>query len=156
MNLSYNVDQKFWVGKKVFLTGHTGFKGAWLALWLHHMGAKVTGYSLSPVGEHNLFTILGLEQKIEKSYFADIRNQEILKKALDESQPDIVLHLAAQALVLEGYKEPLDTFSTNIIGAAIILEILRSVPTVRAIRSHTCEPFAELRDNANSGNIAGC
>jgi len=133
MNLFSNVDQKFWVEKKVFLTGHTGFKGAWLDLWLHHMGAKVTGYSLSPVGEHNLFTILGLEQKIEKSYFADIRNQEILKKALDESQPDIVLHLAAQALVLEGYKEPLDTFSTNIIGTAMILEILRSVPTVRAI-----------------------
>jgi CDP-glucose 4,6-dehydratase len=127
------VDKKFWLGKKVFLTGHTGFKGAWLALWLLHMGANVTGYALNPEGQDNLFAILGLDKQLENSYFGDIRSQETLKKALKDSKPDIVLHLAAQALVLEGYRDPIETLSTNIMGTGVLLETLRSIETVKTI-----------------------
>ncbi|MCB0422840.1 MAG: CDP-glucose 4,6-dehydratase [Bdellovibrionales bacterium] len=125
------VNSNFWKGKRVFLTGHTGFKGAWLAFWLHSMGAKVTGVALAPSTEPNLFSILGLESKID-SYFLDIRNYEELSALLQKSEPEIVLHLAAQALVRDSYQDPLGTYSTNIMGTAHVLEALRQTPSVRS------------------------
>ena len=124
-------DRNFWRGKKVFLTGHTGFKGAWLCFWLHEMGAKVTGVALAPDTEPNLFNMLGLEKIISSTFF-DIRNQPQLAEAVKVSDAEIVFHLAAQALVREGYKNPLSTFDTNFGGTANLLEALRCNETVRA------------------------
>ena len=123
-------DRNFWRGKKVFVTGHTGFKGAWLCFWLHSMGARVTGVALTPDNEPNLFNMLGLE-KIISSRFLDIRNQSLLAEAVKASGADIVFHLAAQALVREGYKNPLATFDTNFGGTANLLEALRGHVQVR-------------------------
>lgn len=121
----------FWQGKKVLVTGHTGFKGSWLSFWLLRLGAKVSGISLLPSTSPSLFQELSLEENIQ-SYTVDIRDADHLKVCVDEIQPDIVLHLAAQAIVSEGYKSPLDTFSTNVMGTANLLEALRSVTSVKA------------------------
>ncbi|QED23892.1 CDP-glucose 4,6-dehydratase [Candidatus Deianiraea vastatrix] len=119
--------QNFYKDKRIFLTGHTGFKGAWLALILHKMGAKVFGFSLEPQDiRGNLYNILNIENTIEKSYIGDICNLEELKKAYEESRPDIVFHLAAQPFVLRSYKNPIETYQTNIIGLANLFETIRN------------------------------
>ena len=100
------VDKDFWRGKRVFLTGHTGFKGSWLALWLTEMGAMVTGYSLAPSTSPNLFDVIGLENLLHKHIVGDIRDRKQLAEAVATCQPDVVFHLAAQALVLESYVSP--------------------------------------------------
>ncbi len=125
-----NPDRNFWRGKKVFVTGHTGFKGAWLCFWLHSMGAQVTGVALAPDNEPNLFNMLGLE-KIISSRFLDIRNHSQLAEAIQTSEAEVVLHLAAQALVREGYNNPLSTFETNFGGTANLLEALRGNTAAR-------------------------
>jgi CDP-glucose 4,6-dehydratase len=96
---SAHVDPVFWKGKKVFLTGHTGFKGSWLSLWLASMGAKVTGFALAPNTRPSLFDVLAIESLIEKSHIADIRDLENLQKSMSEAKPDVVIHMAAQPLV---------------------------------------------------------
>ena len=96
---SAHVAPIFWKGKKVFLTGHTGFKGSWLSLWLASMGAKVTGYALAPNTTPNLFAVLGVDALIEKSHIADIRNLKNLQNAMSAARPDVVIHMAAQSLV---------------------------------------------------------
>ena len=98
-----NISSNFWVDKKVFLTGHTGFKGGWLVVWLHMMGAKVFGYSLSPNINPSLFDVLALSELCERSKFADIRDLEILQKDMSEIKPDILIHMAAQPLVRASY-----------------------------------------------------
>ena len=108
---------QFWRGKQVLITGQTGFKGAWLALWLYSMGAKVTGISLPPSSMPNLFKLLNLE-RIINSQFTDIRDADAVSNIVKKARPEIVLHLAAQALVRPGYKDPLGTFSTNVMGTA--------------------------------------
>lgn len=123
-------DQNFWRGKKVFVTGHTGFKGAWLCFWLNRMGAEVTGVALAPDTEPSLFKMLGLENTIS-STFLDIRHQSQLGRAVETSGAEVVFHLAAQALVREGYKNPLATFETNFGGTANLLEALRDNKSVR-------------------------
>jgi len=112
-------------GKRVFLTGHTGFKGAWLAEWLLALGAKVTGYSLPPNTRPSLFQQLGLGSRL-KNIEADIRHPETLAKALHTSKPDFVFHLAAQALVRPSYERPAETFDVNAMGTAYVLDALRS------------------------------
>ncbi len=124
-------DRKFWSGKTVLLTGHTGFKGAWLSLWLNRLGAKVVGLSLPPVTAPNLFDLLGLAQNTD-SHFLDIRQAEKLKVAIKSAKPDVVFHLAAQALVRESYNDALATFETNVGGTANLLEALRHSPSVKA------------------------
>lgn len=113
-------------GKTVFLTGHTGFKGSWLAIWLNKLGAKVTGYSLSPASEPNNFTASGVEALLERHIIGDIRDAAHLKTALADCQPDYVLHLAAQALVRKSYTEPAATFDTNVMGTVNVLEAVRA------------------------------
>ena len=113
-------------GKNVFITGHTGFKGAWLAQWLILLGAKVTGYSLAPAYDSSLFEILGLERQINHIE-ADILDEEKLKKSISNAQPDYIFHLAAQAIVSTSYEDPILTFETNVIGTAHILDALRSL-----------------------------
>ena len=124
------VNSDFWRGRRVLLTGHTGFKGAWLAYWLHSMGAKVYGLALQPSTETNLFDLLGIADKIV-STIGDVRDFQTVKAVVDECQPEVVLHLAAQALVRASYREPLATFASNIMGTANLLEALRSCSSVK-------------------------
>lgn len=119
------LDPDFWRGKKVFVTGHTGFKGTWLSLWLHTLGASVTGYSLDPPTKPSMYEICRMDD-IVCSYRNDIRDWEALRDAIRKNQPDIVFHLAAQPLVRESYSAPLDTFSINLMGTVHVLEAVRS------------------------------
>lgn len=114
----------FWKGKKVFLTGHTGFKGTWLSLWLHSMGAQVTGYSLEPATKPSIYEICRMDEIIP-SYYSDIRDLASLSAALCESGPDIVIHMAAQPLVRESYHDPVTTFEVNMMGTVHLLEAVR-------------------------------
>lgn len=116
----------FYKGKKIFLTGHTGFKGSWLLAWLHQLGAEVKGYSLPPENENSLFD--AIKPHIEfKNVFGDIRDKELLQKQIENFQPDIVFHLAAQALVRRSYEIPSETFEVNAVGTANVLEAVISL-----------------------------
>ena len=121
---------EFWRGKRVLVTGHTGFKGGWLVIWLYRMGAKVFGLSMTPVTTPNLFESASIDT-ICDSYFCDIRNEEEVGQLIRKIEPEIVLHLAAQSLVRESYQSPIETFSTNVMGTGHILEGLRDVDSVR-------------------------
>lgn len=131
-------NKSFWRGKKVFLTGHTGFKGAWLAFILTLFGATVKGYSLAATAMPNLFSALNLAEKIE-SILGDVRDLENLQREFNAFQPEIVFHLAAQPLVLEGYRNPVETYSTNVMGTVNILECIRGSPTVRSVINVTTD-----------------
>jgi CDP-glucose 4,6-dehydratase len=119
----------FWRGKKVFLTGHTGFKGGWATAWLHQMGAEVTGFALPPETSPSLFEMIGVEGLCKESIFGDIRDLQAVTEAMRRTNPDIVLHMAAQALVSEGYQDPVRTFQTNVMGTVHILETVRTIGT---------------------------
>lgn len=136
------LDKNFWAGKKVFITGHTGFKGSWLSFWLNEMGAEVKGYALKPATTPNLFEILSLEKKMD-SVFGDIRDYGHLQNEISEFEPDIVFHMAAQAIVRESYDEPVETFQTNVIGTANLLEAIRTVNSVQAVISVTSDKCYE-------------
>lgn len=123
---------EFYKGKKVFITGHTGFKGAWLAFWLNELGAEVTGYALAPEYEDSLFDKLRLSERITH-IVGDIRDYENLKESLIKSKAEFVFHLAAQALVRRSYQDPRLTFSTNVMGSVNILESIRECPSVRSL-----------------------
>jgi CDP-glucose 4,6-dehydratase len=123
----------FWQGKRVFLTGHTGFKGGWLALWLSLLGAKVTGYALSPKTDPNLFSLVNLGRRLQNSHLADVNDYTVLREALYRANPQIILHLAAQPLVRRSYTDPLETYETNIIGTANLLQASRSCEDLKVI-----------------------
>jgi CDP-glucose 4,6-dehydratase len=133
-----NPTTDFWRGKRVMLTGHTGFKGAWLALWLHRLGAQVTGISLPAATTPNLFGLANIHA-ITSSHYCDIRDAASLATLIINAQPEIVFHLAAQALVHASYRDPLTTFSTNVQGTANVLDALRSINTVRAVVAITTD-----------------
>ncbi|WP_321952708.1 CDP-glucose 4,6-dehydratase [Paraburkholderia bannensis] len=123
---------EFWRGRRVFLTGHTGFKGAWLALWLARMGARVTGYALPAPTSPSLYELAGIERHLEQSIVGDINDATRLAGALAAAEPEIVFHLAAQPLVRESYRQPAATFATNVMGTVNLLEAVRATPSVRA------------------------
>ncbi len=131
-------DLSFYQGKKVFVTGHTGFKGSWLCKMLANVGAVVTGYSLNPPTEPSLFKIAGIEQDV-RSIIGDIRDYAALKKALDETEPEIVLHLAAQPIIRDSYKNPAYTYETNVMGTANILECVRNSSCVKSFLNVTTD-----------------
>lgn len=139
------VNFTFWKNKKVFLTGHTGFKGGWLALWLSRMGAKVAGFSNIVPTQPSFFELLNLEKEIN-SHFGDIRNLESLETVLKEEDPEIVFHLAAQSLVGPSYRAPLETFSTNVMGTANVCEAVRKTPSVKALIVITTDKCYENRE----------
>ena len=116
---------QFFKDKSVLVTGHTGFKGSWLCLWLHRLGAKVTGLSLEPPTTPNHFSDANILDLLASHILADIRDEKAVSRAIEESQPDLILHLAAQTIVRRGYREPLETFSTNVMGTACVLEAIR-------------------------------
>lgn len=130
-------------GKRVFLTGHTGFTGSWLGLWLADIGCATTGFSLAPETDPNLFEILGGGGIYDRSIFGDIRDFETLRAAMAEAKPDLVLHLAAQPLVRRAYRDPLETFSTNAIGSANVLEAARLTGGVSAFVCVTTDKVYE-------------
>jgi len=124
------LDRNFWHGKRVLLTGHTGFKGAWLTLWLNRLGAEVTGISLPPNTSPSLFELAGVQASCH-SHFCDIRDAQAIARLSAAVRPEIVFHLAAQPLVRASYQQPLETFSTNVIGSANVLDALRGSETPR-------------------------
>ena len=139
------VDNAFWKNKVVLVTGHTGFKGSWLTLWLKSMGAKVIGYSLDPNTAPNLYDTLNLESDIT-SLIGDIRDLSSLNKCFDKHNPEIVFHLAAQALVRSSYQNPVETYSTNVMGTVNILEAARLSQSVRVIVNITTDKTYENKE----------
>ena len=127
----------FWAGKRVLLTGHTGFKGAWLSIWLRRLGADVTGISLPPETTPSLFSLA--RPQLAASHFQDIRDATKLAELVRAASPDIVLHLGAQALVRQSYQDPLGTFATNVLGTANLLEAVRRAPSVRVVVAVTTD-----------------
>ena len=119
-------------GRRAFITGHTGFKGAWLSEWLTNLGTEVTGYALDPPTQPNLFDAIGLPSRI-KHVVADVRDADRLAAEVQAAQPTVIFHLAARALVLRAYLEPRDTFETNVMGTVNVLEAARACPSVRAV-----------------------
>lgn len=124
--------KNFWQGKRVLLTGHTGFKGAWLAMWLHRLGARVTGVSLAPATQPDLFSLAGVGQLLDH-HVLDIRDGPALGAIVRRARPEVVLHLAAQALVRASYDDPALTFSTNVMGTVQLLEALRQTTGARVV-----------------------
>lgn len=140
------VKRAFWKDKKVFITGHTGFKGGWLSLWLADMGAEVYGYALQPPTEPNFFTVNKLCSKICGSKIFDIRDADSLQKAIQSVQPEIVFHLAAQPLVRYSYVAPVDTYAVNVIGTVNLLEAVRKVTSVKAVVNVTTDKCYDNRE----------
>ena len=136
----------FWRDKKVFLTGHTGFKGAWLSIWLDAMGAEVTGYALKPPTKPSLFELCRVDRSV-KSLIADIRDAGRLQKAVLAARPEIVIHMAAQPIVRQSYKDPRETYETNVMGTVNLLEAVRNCGTVRAVVNVTTDKCYENKEH---------
>lgn len=128
----------FWRGKKVLLTGHTGFKGSWMALWLSRLGADVTGFALPPAADQPLFASAGVEGEI-RSILGDLRDAEAVRRAVAAAEPEIVLHLAAQALVRRSLADPVETFGSNVMGTVHLLDALRARPALAGILAVTSD-----------------
>lgn len=135
----------FWHGRRVFVTGHTGFKGGWLVLWLRCLGAEVSGYSLPPPTEPNLYELARVGDGIE-STIGDLDDFESLRRALETARPEIVLHLAAQPLVHAGYEDPVQTYRTNVMGTVHLLQCVRLISGVRAVVNVTTDKCYENRE----------
>lgn len=141
------VDPAFWQGRRVLLTGHTGFKGGWAALWLHRMGASVTGLALAPEGEPNLFKLADIDAGL-RSHLCDLRDAAGVRTIVAEADPQIVLHMAAQPLVRRAIADPLPTFETNVQGTANLLDALRAAPSLKAVLVVTTD---KVYENAELG-----
>ena len=139
------MNRDFWRGKRVFVTGHTGFKGGWLCTWLKELGAEVNGYALSPPVTPNLFEVANVAQGM-RSVIGDVRDLPALKSAMAECAPDVVFHMAAQPLVRASYVDPVETYSTNVIGTVNLFEAVRSVASVGAVVNVTTDKCYENRE----------
>jgi CDP-glucose 4,6-dehydratase len=136
----------FWRGRSVFITGHTGFKGGWLSLWLTELGAKVSGFSLPAPTTPSFFEVTKLASRLAASTIGDIRDAGTLAQALQNAEPEIVFHLAAQPLVRASYALPVDTYATNVMGTVHLLEAVRSTPSVKAVVLVTSDKCYENRE----------
>lgn len=132
------INKRFWKNRRVFITGHTGFKGSWLCLWLYLLGAKVTGYALRPPTKPSLFKLCRID-KLVKSIIAEVRDLKALKKAMLAAKPEIVFHMAAQPIVRESYKVPVDTYDINVMGTVNVLEVARACKSVKAVINVTTD-----------------
>jgi CDP-glucose 4,6-dehydratase len=143
------LDHAFWAGKRVLLTGHTGFKGGWASLWLARMGAQVTGFSLAPDTQPNLFTLACVEEVV-RSHIGDLRDVPALRAAMDEADPEIVIHMAAQPLVRRSYAAPVDTFAMNVMGTVNLLEALRGRSALRTVLVVTTDKVYENNETGTA------
>jgi CDP-glucose 4,6-dehydratase len=139
------MNPSFWHGKRVFLTGHTGFKGSWLSLWLQQLGAQVHGYALPSPSQPSLFDAAAVGQGMD-STLGDIRDADALRAAMQAARPDIVIHMAAQALVRYSYAHPVETYSTNVMGLVHLFEAVRATPGVRAVVNVTSDKCYENKE----------
>ncbi len=139
------VDSQFWRGRRVFLTGHTGFKGCWLSLWLRSLGAQVHGYALEPPTSPNLFDEARVSEDLVDGR-GDIRDLRQLSSALAQAQPEIVIHMAAQSLVRYSYDHPVSTYETNVLGTVNLLEAVRRTPGIRAVVNVTTDKCYENQE----------
>lgn len=139
------MDAGFWAGQRVFLTGHTGFKGSWLTLWLKSLGAQITGFSLPPDTDPNLFTLARAGEGIS-SLFGDVRDARAIFEAMQAARPEIVIHMAAQPLVRYSYAHPVETYATNVMGTVHVLEAARQVDSIRAALIVTTDKCYENRE----------
>jgi CDP-glucose 4,6-dehydratase len=135
----------FWAGRKVLVTGHSGFKGGWLSLWLSELGARVTGYALAPPTSPSLFAAAGVEAGMA-SIEGDVRDRGALSACFADAAPEIVFHLAAQPLVRASYADPVETFETNVLGTLNVLEAARQAPGVRVVVNVTSDKCYENRE----------
>lgn len=143
------IDKEFWRGKKVFITGHTGFKGSWLCLWLKFLGAEITGFSLSPPTHPNLFELADI-QSFTTTIAGDIRNRELLTYALIGADPEIIFHLAAEPIVSVSYQNPAETYETNVMGTVNLFEAIRKhaakKKTIKAVINVTSDKCYENKE----------
>lgn len=146
--MRYNLEEcrKFYAGKRVLVTGHTGFKGTWLCRILMLAGAKVTGYSLNPPTEPSVYGLLDMENSGMTSVIGDIRDLEKLRRVFEETEPEIVIHLAAQPIVRDSYREPVYTYETNVMGTVNLLECVRLTPSVKSVLNVTTDKVYENRE----------
>ncbi|HSW93934.1 MAG TPA: CDP-glucose 4,6-dehydratase [Gammaproteobacteria bacterium] len=135
----------FWKNKKVLVTGHTGFKGSWLTLWLQQLGADVSGFALPPPTNPNLFTLANVASGMQ-SIMGDLRDFNQVKKAVTETQPEIIIHMAAQPLVRYSYEAPIETYATNVMGTVHLLEACKQTPSVRTIINVTTDKCYENKE----------
>lgn len=143
---SVEVTKNFWEGKRVFLSGHTGFKGGWLSLWLQALGAEVHGYALSPPTVPNLFTVANIGHRMASSVISDIREPGKLARAMQSAKPEVVFHLAAQPLVRYSYANPAETYAINVMGTVHMLEAVRTTSSVKAVVNVTTDKCYENRE----------
>jgi CDP-glucose 4,6-dehydratase len=136
----------FWNGRSVFLTGHTGFKGSWASLWLQSLGAEIHGFSLEPPTRPNLFSVSKVEKGLASHTIGDIRDMGLIKKAMQATKPEIVIHMAAQPLVRQSYAEPVETYATNVMGTVHVMEAARHTPTIKAIVVVTTDKCYENKE----------
>ncbi len=136
---------EFWKGKRVLITGHTGFKGSWLSLWLQSLGASVVGYSLAPPSKPSLFEVARVADGMT-SHEGDIRNLSDVRLSFSRTQPEIVIHMAAQSLVRHSYQSPVDTYATNVMGTVHVLEAVRDSPSVKSVVIVTSDKCYENRE----------
>ena len=139
------IDSTFWKDKRVFLTGHTGFKGSWLSIWLNQLGANVLGYALEPNTEPSLFYLAKVEELVD-SVIGDVRDLELLQKTILAFKPEIVIHMAAQPLVRESYENPVDTYAINIMGTVNVLESVRQCKSIMAVVNVTTDKVYENKE----------
>ncbi len=138
-------DRSFWTGKRVFVTGHTGFKGGWLSIWLNALGAEVTGYALAPPTDPSLYDLCRVDLLV-RSVIADVRDADRLAAALAGARPEIVFHLASQPIVRESYRDPVGTYATNLLGTAHLLQSVRSCGDVKVVLNVTSDKCYENRE----------
>ncbi|MEK5261938.1 CDP-glucose 4,6-dehydratase [Paenibacillus sp. FSL L8-0663] len=147
MRKSGIVNRNFWFGKRIFLTGHTGFKGGWLSLWLHSMGAHITGYSVDIPSTPSLFDLGNIgDVLVESITDGNVTDFEKLKQSMQKANPEIIIHMAAQPLVRRSYESPVDTYATNVMGTVNVMEAARSCPSVRVILNVTTDKCYENRE----------
>ncbi|WP_327049783.1 CDP-glucose 4,6-dehydratase [Geotalea daltonii] len=138
--------RQFFLGKKIFVTGHTGFKGSWLCLWLHQLGAEINGYALDPPTNPSLFKLARVAELLQAHTVADIRDGAALTAAMQKAQPEIVIHMAAQPLVRDSYAIPVDTYAINVMGTVNLLEAVRNCPSVKAVVNVTTDKCYENKE----------
>jgi len=140
------IDISFWQDRKVFITGHTGFKGSWLSLWLQQLGAKVTGYSLEPPTTPSIFENAKVSAVIANSITGNICDAKLFTSSMQQAKPEIIIHMAAQSLVRDSYTDPVGTYATNVMGTVNMLEAVRNTPSVKAVLNITTDKCYENKE----------